>query len=105
MGGRVGLKGTDDAAIEAKAAGAEPIAGPRAQVFARAVLELSKKDPNLRIQWVTCGGAMGTDSLRGAGVAEEAIDKVYLPKERTTAVDTRAAVKAIVDRGAELLMF
>src|SRR2546426_5159354 len=105
MGGRVGLKGTDGVADEAEAAGAEPIAGPRAHLFARTFLELSKHDENLRVRWMTCGRAMGADPLRAAGVAEDAIEVVHSPGERTTAADTRKAVEECADRGAELLLF
>lgn len=105
MGGRVGLKGTDGVANEAQAAGAEPVAGPRALLFARAFLELSKNDASLRVRWITCDGAMGADALRAAGVIEDAIEVVHIPAERTTAADTREAVDASFDRGAELLLF
>src|SRR3989441_12225825 len=105
MGGRVGLKGTDGVANEAQAAGAEPIAGPRAALFARTFLELSKHDESLRVRWQTCGRGMGAAPLREAGVSEETIEVVHTPGERTTADDTRRAVDACVGRGAELLLF
>src|SRR5256712_5914193 len=105
MGGRVGLKGTDGVANEAQAAGAEPIAGPRAQLFARTFLELSKHDESLRVRWQTCGRAMGAAPLRGAGVREETIEVVHTPGERTTADDTRRGVDACIGGGAELLLF
>ncbi len=104
MGGRVGLKGTDGIANEAQAAGAEPTAGPRAELFARTFLDLSKHDENLRVRWLTCGGAMGADPLRAAGVQEDSIEVVHAPGDRTTSADTRKAVEASVDRGAELLL-
>ena len=105
MGGRVGLKGTDGVASEARAAGAEPIAGPRAGLFARTFLELSKHDESLRVLWLTCDGAMGVNPLRAAGLGEETMEVVHAPGERTTAADTQRAVDACVDRGAELLLF
>jgi len=104
MGGRVGLKGTDGVAKEAQAAGAEPVAGPRAQLFVNTFLDLSKHDENLRVRWLTCGGAMGADPLRAAGVQEDSIEVVHAPGRRTTSADTRKAVEASVDRGAELLL-
>jgi len=104
MGGRVGLKGTDGVAKEAQAAGAEPVAGPRAQLFVNTFLDLSKHDENLRVRWLTCGGAMGADPLRAAGVQEDSIEVVHAPGDRTTSADTRKAVEASVDRGAELLL-
>src|SRR3989475_535903 len=105
MGGRVGLKGTDGVATEAQAAGAEPIAGPRAALFARTFLELSKHDEGLRVRWQTCDRAMGAAPLREAGVSDETIEVVHTPGERTTADDTRRAVDACIGRGAELLLF
>src|SRR2546430_3133305 len=106
MGGRLGLKGTDGVANEAHAAGAEPVAGPRAHLFARTFLDLSKRDENLRVRWLTCGGAMGADPLRAAGVPGDSLEVIHSPEgERTTAADTRSGVVACVDRGSELLPF
>ena len=106
MGGRLGLKGTDGVANEAHAAGAEPVAGPRAHLFARTFLDLSKRDENLRVRWLTCGGAMGADPLRAAGVPGDSLEVIHSPEgERTTAADTRSGVVACVDRGSELLLF
>src|SRR5206468_11225902 len=105
MGGRVGLKGTNGVANEAQAAGAEPIACPRASIFARTFVELSKPDAGLRVRWITCGGAMGADPLRAAGAGAETIEVVHPPEERAAAADTRTAVEASIDGGAELLLF
>src|SRR3989442_3382260 len=106
MGGRLGLKGTDGVANEAHAAGAEPVAGPRAHLFARTFLDLSKRDENLRVRWLTCGGAMGADPLRAAGVPGDSLEVIHSPEgETTTAADTRRGVVACVDRGSELLPF
>src|SRR5437667_12680950 len=99
MGGRVGLKGTDGVANEAQAAGAEPIAGPRASIFARTFVELSKPDAGLRVRWITWGGAMGADPRRAAGGGAETGEVRYRPAERTTAGRTLTAVAHIVDGG------
>src|SRR5256712_7998402 len=101
----MGLKGTDGVVNEALAAGAEQVAGPRAKIFAKTFLDLSKRDESLRVRWLTCGGAMGADQLRAADVGENTIEVVHSPGERTTAADTSKAVEACVDRGAELLLF
>ena len=105
MGGRVGLKGTDGVVDEALAAGAEPVAGPRARGFAEAFLRAAKDDATLSVLWLTCDGTMGRDALRAAGFPEKQIEIVYSPGPQTAAEDTRKAVDAIVDRGAELLLF
>jgi len=105
MGGKVGLKGTDGVVDEARAQGAEPVAGPRATAFAAAFLAVARGDPSLRVEWLTSGGPMGYESLRAAGVPDAAVDVIYTPGKRTTANDTLRGVEAIVDRGAELLLF
>src|SRR6267378_6764059 len=105
MGGRVGLKGTDGVVDEALAAGAEPVAGPRARGFAEAFLRAAKDDATISVLWLTCDGTMGRDALRAAGFPEKQIEIVYSPGPQTAAEDTRKAVDAIVDRGAELILF
>src|SRR2546429_9196932 len=104
MGGRLGLKGTDGVANEAHAAGAEPVAGPRAHLFARTFLDLSKRDENLRVRWLTCGGAMGADPLRAAGGPGGSVGGIPPPRGgRTTAAGTRSGLVALWGRGQRML--
>ena len=105
MGGRVGLKGTDGVVDEAKAAGASPVAPIRARMFAETFLALSRGNPSLSIHWLTAGGPMGAEPLRAAGVEQQLMETVYHPPETTTEGDTRRAVEACVDRGAEFVLF
>src|SRR2546428_13326825 len=105
MGGRMGLQETDGVVNEDLAAGAEQVVGPRAKIFAKTFLDLSKRDESLRVRWLTCGGAMGADQLRAADVGENTIEVVLFTDEGTTSADTSKAVEACVDRGAELLLF
>src|SRR6266568_4498511 len=105
MGGRVGLKGTDGVVDEARAAGAEPAAPTRARAFAETILALSRGDPSLSIRWLTAAGPMGMEPLGAAGVDEERCEIINRPPEPTTAEDTRRAVEACIDRGAELVLF
>lgn len=105
MGGRVGLKGTDGVADEARAAGAEPVAGPRAAEFAKVFLRLAGQDAKLAVQWLTCAGAMGRAVLESAAVRDEAIEVVHSPSDRTTPEDTQRAVEASIGAGAELVLF
>lgn len=105
MGGRVGLKGTDGVAEKAKQAGAEPVSGPRARMFVEAFLAASKRDPSLSIRWLTCAGSMGDDWLRAAGIDEAALEILWRPRTLTTSDDTKRAVEACIEHGAELLVF
>jgi len=100
MGGRVGLKGTDGILKEAIARGAKPIAPKRAGEFLQKLKENMTETP---MEILTCPGIMG----------EEEAKKVSLPihvlpmeiGEKTTAEDTKTAVKLMVNVKADLIVF
>ncbi|WP_128692619.1 ATP-NAD kinase family protein [Methanoculleus taiwanensis] len=96
MGGTVGLKGTDGQLAEAVRRGATPHACDRAVQ----TLFLLREDG---IAFITCAGAMGEDILLRAGITGYTV--LYRPGEPTTAADTRAAVQAFLDAGADLILF
>ncbi|WP_226481575.1 ATP-NAD kinase family protein [Natrinema amylolyticum] len=119
MGGRVGLKGTDGNVAEARRRGAEPRAPDRAR---EALRSLHRRAPDLTVY--TAAGVMGERAARDAGYEPEI---VYDPAERsrgaestepsdstsatepataeTTAADTRAAVRALLERDVDLVFF
>ena len=100
MGGSVGLKGTDTAAIlsEARARGAEPQAARRATVVLDA---LAAARPGLEL--LAAPGEMGERIARDAGLNPTVIGA---PAEgETSAADTRAAAEAMAGAGARLLLF
>ena len=105
MGGRVGLKGTDDVVARAIERGAVASAGVRAGEMLRALRDLLQRpaDGDLDLAWLTCGGAMGADVLRGAGFGP--VEVVHEPGAAPTGVDTRRAVRAFVEAGVELVVF
>src|SRR2546430_7845304 len=71
-----------------------------AHLFARTFLDLSKRDENLRVRWLTCGGAMGADPLRAAGVPGDSLEVIHSPQGgRTTPADTRSGGVAWGDPG------
>jgi len=98
MGGRVGLKGTDDVVAEARARGAEPRAPDRAT---KALSALRAADSDVRV--LTYGGEMGADEARAAGFDPDVVGEPE--REETTAEDTRAAVAAFVDADVDLILF
>ena len=104
MGGRVGLKGSDDVVALAIARGATPSAGRRAEEMLRALKarmqELASTPDCL---WLTCAGEMGEDALRDVGIEE--IEVVYRPTGSPTASDTRRAVQGFLAAGATLVVF
>jgi predicted polyphosphate/ATP-dependent NAD kinase len=98
MGGRVGLKGTDGKVEEARARGATPRAPNRAR---RALDAIAERVPDVTL--LTWGASMGADLARQAGFDPEVLGA---PEgEETTAADTREAVAAFLDAGANLICF
>lgn len=104
LGGKVGLKGTDGMAAEARQRGAQPVSPDRAAQFLERVRELLHSGALAEEPaWLTAAGDMGEAELRlhPAGPVEA----VHKPTEPTTAEDTRAAVRAALARGAQLAVF
>ena len=98
MGGRVGLKGTDEKVAEARARGAEPRAPDRAE---RALAALAERLPEIEIS--TWGDPMGEREVRAAGYEPTVLGA---PEgEETGSADTREAVEAFVDAGVDLALF
>jgi len=98
MGGRVGLKGTDgeETLKEAIRRGA----APRAQDRASQALEALK---NADVQWMTWGGPMGEDVLRGLGFTHQVLG---LPSsEKTEKEDTLKAARAMLEVKPDLIVF
>ncbi|SEV97063.1 ATP-NAD kinase family protein [Halobacterium jilantaiense] len=103
MGGRVGLKGTDGKVAAARERGAEPRAPERARA---ALVALRDHAPETRL--LTFGDPMGAAEARAAGFDPDVVGEPARAPDtaaETTAEDTRAAVAAFVDRGADLVLF
>ena len=104
MGGRVGLKGTDGVAAQARELGAEPTANARALDMLHAFKrELEGTAHAPAIEWLTAGGAMGEDALRAAGFAPLTV--VHTPAAEPSARDTQAAVAAFLAAAVDLVLF
>lgn len=96
LGGSVGLKGTDGYIQEAVRRGAVPHAGDRAG----AALDHLQADD---IEFLTCSGKMGEETLRAAGVVSYSV--VCHPPIDTTARDTKDACRAFLERKVDLILF
>jgi len=99
MGGRVGLKGTDgELAAKARALGATPVAEARA---VRALSQLASLCPDVEV--LTCPGTMGAAAAEQAGLAARIVSDEVAAS--STAEDTKAAARAILEQSPELLLF
>jgi predicted polyphosphate/ATP-dependent NAD kinase len=100
MGGRVGLKGTDNVSKDAADLGAKPISPLRAKEFLE---RLKALDLAAEIKWITCPGIMGEHEI-----SEADLDARVLPmqtKNETSANDTKLAVKLMAEVKVRLIAF
>lgn len=98
MGGRVGLKGTDDKVAEARERGATPRAPDRAR---EAVATLYEQAPAADL--FTYGDPMGESIVRGVGYEPTVVGSPV--STETTAADTRDAVRQFVEAAVDLILF
>lgn len=99
MGGRVGLKGTDGKVAEARERGAEPRAPERAREALDSLAEVGSD-----IELVTYGDPMGASIASAAGFDPIVVGEPADP-DATESADTRAAVRAFVDRDVDCILF
>jgi predicted polyphosphate/ATP-dependent NAD kinase len=99
MGGAVGLKGTDGKAIvkRAKSLGAKPVAPVRAEVF---LSELTLVKNGVRL--FVGAGSMGEDEAKSCGFIYKVLGE---RKKETSAEDTIAVARYMVDAGVALVVF
>ncbi|OON64779.1 NAD+ kinase [Massilia sp. KIM] len=103
MGGRVGLKGTDGDAVlvEARRRGAHPQAAARTLLALRRLAADSA--PSSSFTLLTGAGDLGESVAREAGFTPRLI---YAAQASTTRPrDTRQAARAMLEAGADLLLF
>ncbi len=100
MGGRVGLKGTDNVLKLAIKKGAEPTSPKRATEFLQ---ELKKKMLETRIDIVTCPSVMGQDEAEAAKFEVEILPMTI--GMQTTAEDTKSAVQLLIAENVDLIVF
>lgn len=100
MGGKVGLKGTDDVLKEAKAKGAEPVAPKRAIEFLRKLKEIMA---GKTCEVLACPSIMGEDEAAAASFRVQVLPmKIGV---ETSAEDTKTAVKLLTEAKVDLIVF
>lgn len=99
MGGRVGLKGTDNGIYrKALALGAKPVSADRA----RAALKSLSPEIASNILFYTCSGKMGENLLRELNFKFEVVLSV---PEETTFKETIKACESFLKNGVDLILF
>ena len=102
MGGRVGLKGTDDALPQALKLGAHPVAPRKAEEMLKEFLSSSSN--NQDFVWYTCGGEMGEKECKKTGIIHTQV--VYSPLGKTTsAEDTKTACTIFLKQNLDIIVF
>jgi predicted polyphosphate/ATP-dependent NAD kinase len=104
IGGRVGLKGSDNVEKEARRRGAKPVSPDRAKEALIKLISLlgsSIKD----VRFLTCAGVMGKSELLRAGAPLSVIEIVHRPPKHTSAKDTEIAAKAFAETGVDVILF
>jgi predicted polyphosphate/ATP-dependent NAD kinase len=100
MGGKVGLKGTDNILKEAVRRGAKPIAPKKATEFLQ---KLKENMATTNIEVLTCPEIMGAEEAKAAGFPAQVLSMKI--KRETTAEDTKNAVKLLTDAKVDLIVF
>lgn len=100
MGGRVGLKGTDNVINEAIKRGAKPVASTRATRFLKKLKELH---PKAAFHIITCPTPMGEAETQAASLPAKVLEMPLKPK--TTAQDTKTAIKHMTALKVDLIVF
>ena len=100
MGGKVGLKGTDNVLEEALGKGAQPVAPTRATEFLK---KLKKNFADAKIEVLTCPGVMGEKEAEAAGFRVKTLPMKI--GRKTSAEDTKLAVQLLIGANVDLIVF
>ncbi len=103
LGGRLGFKGSDGRAKEARAAGAVDRAGPRMQQCITRFIDLQKSSLNRTgadPTFVVWTGRMGSDWLEGVEVESR-----QLSPSESTAEDTAALVRDLISSDVDAILY
>jgi predicted polyphosphate/ATP-dependent NAD kinase len=100
MGGRVGLKGTDNVLDEAITKGAEPVAPKRAKEFLK---RLEENMGQTKIEMTTCPGIMGEEEAKDVDCSFTLLPMKL--EKKTTARETQIAAKLLVKKKVDLIVF
>ena len=103
LGGKLGFKGSDGRANEARSSGAEERAGPRMRDTITQLEELSKSRKTLEYELIICGGIMGSDWLSSSNISGHKIIGNW--DGDTTSKDTINAIELLLKEKIDLILY
>ena len=103
LGGRLGFKGTDGRAEEARLAGAKERAGPRMSNTLSHIFELIKLNRCPEFELIICGGIMGIDWIPNIPFSNYKIIGEW--KGNTSAKDTFKAIELLLENDVDLILY
>ena len=103
LGGRLGFKGSDGRADEARSSGAKDRAGPRMMEAIKHIFNLIQSKKCLEFDLFVCGGKMGSDWIKEIPFPNLKVIGDWQGK--TSAKDTTLAVKLLLEEDVDLIMY
>ena len=103
LGGRLGFKGSDGRADEARSSGAKDRAGPRMMEAITHIFNLIQSKKCLEFDLFVCGGKMGSDWIKEIPFPNLKVIGDWQGK--TSAKDTTLAVELLLEEDVDLIMY
>ena len=103
LGGRLGFKGSDGRADEARSSGAKDRAGPRMMEAITHIFNLIQSKKCLEFDLFVCGGKMGSDWIKEIPFPNLKVIGDWQGK--TSAKDTTLAVELLLEDDVDLIMY
>ena len=103
LGGRLGFKGSDGRADEARSSGAKDRAGPRMMEAITHIFNLIQSKKCLEFDLYVCGGKMGSDWIKDIPFPNLKVIGDWQGK--TSAKDTTLAVELLLEEDVDLIMY
>ena len=103
LGGRLGFKGSDGRADEARSSGAKDRAGPRMMEAINHIFNLIQSKKCLEFDLFVCGGKMGSDWIKEIPFPNLKVIGDWQGK--TSAKDTTLAVELLLEENVDLIMY
>ena len=103
LGGRLGFKGSDGRADEARSSGAKDRAGPRMMEAITHIFNLIQSKKCLEFDLFVCGGKMGSDWIKEIPFPNMKVIGDWQGK--TSAKDTTLAVELLLEEDVDLIMY